>query len=86
MTKRLETTTATSTTMLRRRPFSSGRQCLSGDSEFFVGLAQIAGVFVGFGAVIGFTRRGDVAAADRGLLQDAHRKAMSCACVSLNGL
>lgn len=35
------------------------------DSELFVSLAEIAGVFIGFGALIGFTRRPDVAAVDR---------------------
>ena len=35
------------------------------DSELFVSLAEIAGVFIGFGALIGFTRRPDVAPVDR---------------------
>ena len=35
------------------------------DRELFVSLAQIAGVFIGFGALISFTRRAGVAAADR---------------------
>jgi hypothetical protein len=40
-------------------------KCLTEDTELFVSLAQIAGVFIGFGALIGFTRRPDVAAVDR---------------------
>ncbi len=35
-----------------------------GDAELFVALAEIAGVFVGFGALIGVTRRGSGAASD----------------------
>ena len=34
-------------------------------NELFVALAEIAGVFVGFGALIGFTRRDDVSDVDR---------------------
>ena len=35
------------------------------DGELLVALAEIAGVFVGFGALIGFTRSGGFAASDR---------------------
>jgi hypothetical protein len=38
---------------------------LIGDDELFVALAQIAGVFVGFGALIGATREGGASASDR---------------------
>jgi hypothetical protein len=38
---------------------------LTEDSELFVSLAEIAGVFIGFGALIGFTRRAGVPAVDR---------------------
>ena len=36
-----------------------------GDAELFVALAEIAGVFVGFGALISVTRRGSAAPSDR---------------------
>ena len=36
-----------------------------GDAELFVALAEIAGVFVGFGALISVTRRGSAAISDR---------------------
>ena len=36
-----------------------------GDAELFVALAENAGVFVGFGALIGVTKRGSAAASDR---------------------
>jgi hypothetical protein len=42
---------------------------MEADVELFVAMAEIAGVFVGFGALISFTRRAEVEADQLGLLR-----------------
>ena len=39
------------------------------DADLFVALAEIAGVFVGFGALISFTRRSEIDSLELGLVR-----------------
>jgi hypothetical protein len=56
---------------------------LTDDASLFVSLAEIAGVFVGFGALISFTRRGEIDALELGYMRGVVSIGLSVVTASL---